>query len=496
MASATQSQLNYITQLSGALPQKRLTKRQASQMIERLKEEQFQRLCRAYERADADLQCSGDILSIAEGVTTLKKQGGAWHCGPCPRCGGHDRFYINRLDNLFKCGHAAGGNGCGWGGGIAQLAAYAWNCSTWDAIDTLSGQSLRDDRPVRLRQVIRQVIKPSEARRNEQSDTTKNKLHEIFVRTIRQMEGAVGSEAREYLLRRGIQQQTWELNQVGAGFLYDGRAVVCFPHFLSGELVGINRRIVGAFGNGKTRFVKGGNWGLFMLKPIEGAQTLIIVEGEINSLSIWQTVRAKGLLVDVISVGSEGAFKKLASPLSELAQNYSTLLVWADEFKIAQQAQYHTLWVHDYILPIQSPRELDANDLLKAGILETFLTRLLVALDKVNIPPNPPASSQPQLTESLAPNATLKPVLLPKAELDEEELIVKAAMLAERCHSSQREEFYLSVENAVINRNLAQAYLNLQKFRHFVEEEERLSAWDEFSQQSIPHSQSQNALYL
>lgn len=494
MARATPSQLNYIAQLSGAFPQKRLTKRQASQMIERLKEERFQALCRAYERADADLQRSGDILSIAEGVTTLKKQGGAWHCGPCPQCGGHDRFYINTLDNLFKCGHAAGGNGCGWGGGIAQLAAYAWNCSTWDAIDTLSGQSLRDDRPVRSRQVSREVIKPSEARRNEQDDTTKNKHQQIFVKTIRQMEGPVGSEVREYLLRRGIKQQTWELNQVGAGFLYDRRAVVCFPHFLSGELVGINRRIVGAFGNGKTRFVKGGHWGLFMLKPIAGAQTLIVVEGEINGLSIWQAVRAKGLLVDVISVGSEGAFKKLAQPLSERAQNYSTLLVWADKLKIAQQAQCHIQ--HDYILPIQSPRELDANNLLKAGILETFLTRLLVALDKVNISSPTPARSQPQLTESLAPNATLKPVLLPKAELDEEELIVQAAMLAERCYSEEREKFYLSVEDAVIDRNLAQAYLNLQKFRHFVEEEERLSAWAALNRQSIPHSQSQNALYL
>jgi hypothetical protein len=85
---------------------------------------------------------------------------------------------------------------------------------------------------------------------------------------------------------------------------------------------------------------------------------------------------------------------------------------------------------------------------------------------------------------------------LPKAELDEEELILQAVILAKKYRSPQRLEFYLSVKYSVVDGYLAQANLLFIKFQNFVEEEERLSAWDELSQQSISLRRSQNALYL
>ena len=44
-----------------------------------------------------------DILGVAERLgTRLKKAGGEW-VGPCPRCGGRDRFAINARKQIFNC---------------------------------------------------------------------------------------------------------------------------------------------------------------------------------------------------------------------------------------------------------------------------------------------------------------------------------------------------------------------------------------------------------
>ena len=103
-------------------------------------------------------------------------------------------------------------------------------------------------------------------------------------------------------------------------------------------------------------------------------------------------------------------------------------------------------------------------------------------------------------TDLTSPRA--EAVQLPKAELDqaielpsEEDLIVEAAMLAEKYRSEETRQFYLSVEDAVVDRDLVQAYLNLQKFQQFIEEQEPLSAWHELREQRTSHHESQHSRY-
>lgn len=51
------------------------------------------------------------ILEVADrlGIAGLKPAG-AERVGPCPVCGGRDRFGINRARNLFNCRHCGGGD--------------------------------------------------------------------------------------------------------------------------------------------------------------------------------------------------------------------------------------------------------------------------------------------------------------------------------------------------------------------------------------------------
>lgn len=397
---ATKGQVEYALKL-GAIKEAAdgisMTRRQISRLIESAKQDRFQDLCRTYDELDADLQRSGDILSITEKATELKKQGYSnWYCGPCPECGGKDRFYINTRDNLFKCGHSSGGNGCGWGGGIAQMAAYVFRCSTWDAIDYLTGQSPRSE-PIRTKMPIRPLPR-QEAKVDDKPYLDASSACEASIRHLWAPDGQAG---RDYLSIRGITEDTMLANRVGAYYSQwsNARSAVCFPHelILDGQMqvISLNRRFLDD-GKPKTKHISGGRWGLYHLERVYGAKTLIVIEGEINGLSIWQEVRQMGLLVDVISVGSEGAFKKLAGHISRAAKNYESLVIWADSQAIAQQATRLIKHPSKVAMHSQTGRkgkagrlarlELDANELLSLGLLSGLLSRLQQKIPSRKVP--------------------------------------------------------------------------------------------------------------
>lgn len=339
--------------------------------LKETREERYEKLKDAYQEADETLQLSGDIIKVASDINglKLKQDGRDWWSGPCPECGGTDRFYINTRDNKYKCRQ------CSFAGGLANLASFAWGVHLWDAIDTLLGYSLRD------RDFSDVVIKKAQA--NTSKSEPKQELFKDFsrdmVRATNQLE-----EARGYLISRGITSDTIDACQERLGFAYvyhhDSGTYygsACFAHELplGGKwlMVGINRRIFDPpEGMDKTRLMAGSKWGLLRF-PALGRDMLIVVEGEINGLSIWQVIHKKAWRVDVISVGSEGAFKKRANYITELAKPYQTLVLWGDDGDVMQDAITSGPITHDQIDMIVSPNGLDANDLLQARVLGKFL---------------------------------------------------------------------------------------------------------------------------
>jgi hypothetical protein len=63
----------------------------------------------------------------------LKRVGAGEYAGPCPACGGRDRFSINVNKRLWNC------RGCARGGDAIALVQHVDNCSFAEAVHSLTG---------------------------------------------------------------------------------------------------------------------------------------------------------------------------------------------------------------------------------------------------------------------------------------------------------------------------------------------------------------------
>jgi hypothetical protein len=73
-------------------------------------------------------------VPIEEIISSLKlRKSGLERIGPCPQCGGHDRFSINVKKQVFNC------RGCGKAGDTIALTQFIDGCSFPEALDRLAG---------------------------------------------------------------------------------------------------------------------------------------------------------------------------------------------------------------------------------------------------------------------------------------------------------------------------------------------------------------------
>lgn len=76
---------------------------------------------------------SVDILEVARSFgTPLKRAGSEW-VGPCPACGGRDRFAVNPRKQKFNCRGAVGGN-------VITMVMHASSLSFTQACEALTGE--------------------------------------------------------------------------------------------------------------------------------------------------------------------------------------------------------------------------------------------------------------------------------------------------------------------------------------------------------------------
>ena len=97
----------------------------------------------------------------------------------------------------------------------------------------------------------------------------------------------------------------------------------------------------------------------------EHYRTLILCEGEINAMSLYQVAHETG--VDVLSVGSEAA--SIPQGIISIAGRYGAVFTWFDRAGRAAEAARVLAGAH----AISVPNGQDANDLLQAGRLGGFL---------------------------------------------------------------------------------------------------------------------------
>lgn len=209
-----------------------------------------------------------------------------------------------------------------------------------------------------------------------------------------------GEMGRRYLTQRGLTATTWVAWGLGFHPLVSlpytrgqqKRPAVVIPWYRGGKLTAVRFRFLASHSyaiDGRERKAKETSRGTFSgvlygghtlpefcTMPVdtsgkcaEQLRTLILCEGEINAISIWQV--AHSWRWDVLSVGSES--QKLTSGAIDFAKHYGRVVVWMDKPEIAKSTMAMIPGAYGVSSPMVDGKPLDANDLLQRGQLAELL---------------------------------------------------------------------------------------------------------------------------
>ena len=343
-----------------------------------------------------------DCRDIAARYSELRKQSLTESAGPCPFCGGTDRFRVF-ADHWF-CRPDGIGH-CGRKGDTIALVMLRENVDFRRACELLSGGVLPTT------SVPAKPVKPAPKLNPWNEDKQLQKAVAAH-KALLSGAGKYAELSREYLTSRGITVATVEAFKLGYRAVdlpgsadydtnrhsYPKQMAILIPWFdRNSSLVAIKYRFLEAHEyvdlSGEQRKeskTSRGNFAgaLFGWQAVKGPETnkvLIITEGEINALSLWQ---AGNGLVDVLSPGTESMLENLSDSVTDYARQYQHRIVWADKGNIADSAALAI-----GAASMRSPSGQDANDLLKAGKLEKLLGAMLKKIGATVEAPSP--SAQP-----------------------------------------------------------------------------------------------------
>lgn len=408
--TATTKQLEYLNKLGYTGAANSLTSYAAGKEIDRLRSqpataEQRQRLIAlryAGDMSDLTVGEAGDLISqifdktdmeaIKAGikVETLIGQSYALEKDGNYRMQAvdHDSLKIDLRKNTWAWYSQTNNKGEKLGGSVIDWHMYVNNCTMQESLIALSvmldgGAVAAQPRPkVESKPKVegwKSAAWQSEARR---------KLEAAQDRLWNLPEGEPG---REYLTSRGIRPDMPIAFDMGYGPAWNPKAEAELPAlwipWQNRHITAIQYRFIGVDKDDKSavRFgQKGGGvrylFGMQHCMEAEPGQldTLILVEGELNAVSLFQTVYGQ-YPCDVVSFGPQSQLgnPEVATIAAKLAQRYQHVIVWADEPKIAISA----LGVIPHALPVKTPiidgEPRDANDLLQLGRLDGVVFELI-----------------------------------------------------------------------------------------------------------------------
>jgi twinkle protein len=185
-----------------------------------------------------------------------------------------------------------------------------------------------------------------------------------------------GTPGQEYLHSRGLTEGTWHTYRLGYGRMFhpvrrQNMEAIFIPWF--GEdgktITAIQHRFLDlALEKGERYTLKPGSEPiLFGLQAVSPAQTLVIVEGEFNAMSLHQ------IGAQALSVGSESNARNegALSILRRMLPAYQQVVMWFDKPDKSQQLAVELaeegLFRKEKIRTLA--HELDANELLVGGEL-------------------------------------------------------------------------------------------------------------------------------
>lgn len=330
-----------------------------------------------------------NLIELAGNYTELRRQSTQEYSGPCPWCGGTDRFHV--AADWFFCRQCHPKRGDAY-----DFTMLTDNCDFRQAHAKLSGTIPTIAPQDRVRPVHRSISTAGYFNEEKQRAALRSSHDGLLTGT-----NADARAVMAYLAERGIEPATVAAFKLGYARVhppmafdystktesYPKQLAVAFPWFdAGGKLLAVKYRFLqdhtytDTEGKERTetktsRGTQAGRmFGWQVWRGPEQHATLIIAEGELNAMSLWQETHSA---VDVLSAGSEGTTQHLPGDVVALAQQYQRRIVWADKGEIADTA---AAAIGADSVPSfkteQHPKGLDANDLLRDGKLGEFLTRL------------------------------------------------------------------------------------------------------------------------
>ena len=324
-----------------------------------------------------------DLLALAGADTELRRIAVHEYAGPCPFCGGTDRFHVQPDSGRWFCRQCTGEpNQTGWQDAIDYIRRRQ-QVAFPEAVACLSSTSRWPTPRHRTRPAAmtghRLAWKLPAWQLAARSDLEQAQA------TLASAEGELG---RHYLAARGLGPNTWQVWGLGLAWLWHPQRqqqlpALLLPWWMGRRLSAVQHRYIAPGLDRHERYGQraGGERLLCGLQLLARRPTLFLVEGELNALSLWQVC---GDQADVLSWGPQGNLMRppVLALASLLARRYRRLVVWADEPDLAQlglEALKAYSALPASICAIGSPEGRDANDLLQAGELAAFLQTHLPA---------------------------------------------------------------------------------------------------------------------
>ncbi|MBN1815049.1 MAG: hypothetical protein JXA14_24660 [Anaerolineae bacterium] len=342
-----------------------------------------------------------DLLGLIGRDTALRRvasTNGGEYAGPCPFCGGSDRLRVQPN---------AGGKGrwfCRSCTGDPQASGH------WlDAIDYVRQRAGVDYREAcALLNIETQLphrehkspLRPTVSQEASPPAFDQAAAQAAVGECERALWDDAGAKACGWLAGRGIVEETaraWRLGYNPCRGVLCGLEIprgIVIPCFIDGAVQYIKvRRPVPPLPGPKYQQVKGSRSALFGLDHLAGRRVIVICEGELDAVLLWQEA---GDLVDVVALGSKGARPALP---------WLAYLVGASRWLVAldRDADDAADWWGEFSSRVRRVRPLQGNDLTdfyhEGGDLRAWVSYHLEVL--ADAKPTPSARSAPEIETDL-----------------------------------------------------------------------------------------------
>jgi hypothetical protein len=334
--------------------------------------------------------------SVAELVATrveLRRVAGGEYAGACPKCGGSDRLHATETWWFCRQCHTQRSDAIG-------LVRWLDGVSFAEAVQRLTSGANVVHSPQRPAQRPAAQRSQTDAWRQRAGRTLQTAQVALTTAAAQPWSADARADrlAVQYLHKRSLSMSTAQRFGLGCAMAWrPGGAkrrdlALAMPWFDdTNQLTAIRYRFIPSVDDaGLSKLtsdagsVFAGLYGQHVLTrwPTDGRRTermrtLIVVEGEINAMSIAQVAGGVGerhdWRVDVVSLGSET--QRLSADDVAFCKRYGRRLVWVDKRDVAAQVAAQIGGAD----ALASPNDKDANDLLRSGLLGGFLAATLVA---------------------------------------------------------------------------------------------------------------------